>query len=144
MKTDNIVPINIIHKKDVNKIAGYLLEARREILNSNDDLSLLQATKITLIIYLCSSRFGKAINKESYSIQLLESLFLNNSISQKPWIYDYIDIDIIKGRQLKIESTVRIIYKVFGIERYEKLLGYALESLEYSEDEISKEIDEGP
>jgi len=141
----NEKPINITHKNIINKIGDSLITARRAIIKDNSELHLSTKQQLRLVLFVClyleklrseEKEISKNIETTA-SISNIISFFRNITYGDQNWIQDYLclldyDMQKIKLTTALINISEHVTNPLFG-----SLLPYAIELLEYSEQELA-------
>jgi hypothetical protein len=134
-------PINIIRKKDINSIGQDLIQIRRELKENNKNLSLLpdQILRILLLSYLYIDIFGcKRAEDDCKSVPFTFSkmCYLMDSRATSNWVEQYLMMSREMIDKIEYGHTLKNILSTAEVAKFPELLPYALEILEYSENDL--------
>lgn len=132
-------PINITHKKQINEIGAILIETRREIRKLNPDIAESDQSILKLVLLGClyiQITPDKNINCNKCAIDFI---LICNTIDSNLYISftnEYLGktIDI---RRISYNGIIEKLYKIKAFPGWIELLPYALELLDYSEEDLS-------
>jgi len=140
----NETPLNITHKNIINKIGDSLIAARRAIIRDNSELHLSSKQQLRLVLFLCLY-FEKLQSEEqeiptnietTITISHIISFFENITYGDQNWIQDYLCLLDSDMQKLKLNAALKNIAEHVTNPLFGSLLPYAIELLEYSEQEL--------
>jgi hypothetical protein len=137
----NCKPLNIIYKKDINEIGNKLALIRHTLEKDNeclelDDIRLLRVILLgCLWVNILNLTDDPQIDNNKPCIMLemcaVVDSFLGEGISEK-----YTDIPIEKLRRIRCEAALDHFKTIANIPMWQTLITYALEMLDYSEQDL--------
>ncbi|OPX83879.1 MAG: N5-glutamine S-adenosyl-L-methionine-dependent methyltransferase [Pelotomaculum sp. PtaB.Bin013] len=141
----NEKPLNITHKNIINKIGDSLIAARRAIIKDNSELHLSVKQQLRLVLLAClyleklqSEEQGISKNIETtVSISHIISFFENITYGDQNWIQDYLCLLDSDMQKIKLKKALKNIAEHVTNPLFGSLLPYAIELLEYSDQELS-------
>lgn len=144
IKMKYIQPLNIIHKNGINEIGNSLISARRAIENENHQLQLSPQQILRLVLLGCLSIEIQQSSGANYSFDFEEGqtfTALRNYIKTQiddNWIQEYLYLSEFEMSSIKYDSAFQFLKSNLGSSLFSHLLPYALELLEYSEQDLAK------
>lgn len=138
MNRDDIRPFNIIYKQELNNIIKSILLSRQSMMKNNNYLDIIQATKLVLLMCLAYKRFRSTLLFECKHMDEIVNFFSTDAIGDDSWIYDLIGISSETFVNLNILESLEYVKEVFSFEHSDSLFIYAMEILEYTDDDIDK------
>lgn len=140
----NHEPINITHKTEINRIGHSLVLARRALLNDNPEmhLSTLQLLRLVLLGCLCievaqikyTDSRHKSLNDSKSLGSAIDYLSLNND---NGWIRKALHLSEAEVAAFNFDSAFNFLKDNLANPMFGDLLPYALELLEYSEQDLA-------
>lgn len=132
-------PINITHKKQINEIGAILIETRREIRKLNPDIAESDQSILKLVLLGClyvQITPDKNINCNKCAIDFILICKTIDSNFYISFANEYLGktIDI---RRISYKGIIEKLYKIKAFPGWIELLPYALELLDYSEEDLS-------
>ena len=132
-------PINITHKKQINEFGAILIETRREIRDLNPDIAKCDQSILKLVLLGCLYVQIASYENIKYNKCATDFTLICNTIDSNfniSFTDDYLGktIDL---KKISYTGIIEKLYKIKDFPAWIELLPYALESLDYSEADLS-------
>lgn len=132
-------PINITYKKQINEIGSVLVDTRRNIAQLNPQLKQSETVLLKLVLLGCMyvqiiAHEKRTVNATATNFNVIATYVdteLGSPFSQK-YLDSYINLE-----NVRCEGIIEKLLKIKTIANWLELLPYALELLDYSEDDLS-------
>ena len=135
-------PLSIIFKKDINTIGNELILIRRAFKEENDSLGLNDTQLLRLILLGClhiNMCDFVGMRSNLYLSKSLNAIFDNvESMLGNGFVEEYVGLSYDKVSQISCISAAQHFETIVRIPMWKKLLPYAFEILEYSEQELEQ------
>ena len=134
--------LNIVHKKSINGIGHSLIIARRAIESENADLHLSAQQLLRLVLLGCffaelfQRKNNEITNNIPEAITFATVCEYTVFVESENWVQNYLHISDEEILQLRIDTAYRAILQSAEASLFASLLPYALELLEYSEEDL--------
>lgn len=135
-------PINIKHKNSINDLGNTLIKMRNAIVSSNVNVKLSSIQQLKLIFLSCIyiQQYDEELSVASEDIKKICNFFRKKSALGNDWIHDYLQIKSTDLELIDVSSAVKIFKKFYDADTFSFLVPYALEILEYSDDELESAL----
>lgn len=139
----NEKPLNIIHKSIINKIGDSLISVRSAIRKDNSEFQLTAKQQLRLVLFSClyleklQSMDESSNTIEAPSISRIMSFFENMNSGNQNWIHDYLCLSDSDLKKIKLNTAIEHIAEHVTNPLFGSLLPYAIEMLEYTDQELA-------
>lgn len=132
-------PISINHKNSINDLGSTLIKMRKAIENSNVDIELSSIQQLKLILLCCIyiQQYDGELSSGPKGIETICDFFKKKSVLGNDWIHDYLQIKPTVMALIDVSSALKILANIYDADTFSFFVPYALEILEYSDDELN-------